>query len=65
MRRGTIIYDDRYGHVCTCTQRVAGSTTRYHVYTRSVDVVRDVEPTQTGSWLYACKRCGATAWSGL
>lgn len=62
--RGTITYDDYFGHVCTCAD-VTPDDSEYPVYERTVDVVRSVEPTETGSWFYACSRCGASGWSGL
>lgn len=57
-----VIYDDQYGHVCTCTQKDEGE---FYSYKPTVKVARDVEPTETGSWYYVCSRCGAGAWSGL
>jgi hypothetical protein len=64
VKRGEITYDGEVGHVCTCTRRVVGDTTKHYVYARTVDVDRSVEPTESGSWWYVCSRCGAGAWSG-
>ena len=66
MKRGTITYDDRQGHVCSCAERWR-SVLRYEAepqYDRTVEVDRSIEPTEGGSYWYACSRCGAGAWSG-
>lgn len=64
-----ITYDDRCGHVCTCAElepiRDTDGEAVMPDYAPTVHAVREVEPTETGSWLYECERCGATAWSGL
>ena len=64
MKRGAILYDGEYGHVCTCTRRTVGTVTKHYAYAPTVHVDRSVEPTESGSWWYACSRCGAGAWSG-
>jgi hypothetical protein len=66
-RRGTVTYDDQYGHVCTCTQVTEYDDDGYpsHAsYLPTVQADRDVTPTEGGSWFYVCDRCGAGAWSG-
>ena len=74
--RGQITYDDYFGHVCTCAERVErsnvqgfGDETAYTmerpVYDPTVHVAREIEPTESGSYWYVCERCGAGAWSGL
>lgn len=66
--RGTITYDDQHGHVCTCSRgpdAVGFEGSAGPTYDRTVDVDRDVAPTESGSWWYVCRRCGAGAWSGL
>ena len=66
--RGSITYDDQYGHVCTCTEAVAYDAEGYpeHAsYLPTVAADHGVTPTESGSWYYVCKRCGAGAWSGL
>ena len=61
-----IRYDEEYGHVCTCTEKVVvdAEGDAHRTYEPTVHVVREVEPTESGSWWYACDRCGAGAWSG-
>lgn len=70
-KHGEIIYDDQYGHVCTCTQKLMnqvgfeGETAyTYPTYKPTVKVDRNIEPTESGSYWYHCTRCGAGAWSG-
>lgn len=65
--RGEILYDDQYGHVCSCTAKVErddGGELIHTSFDPTVRVDRSVEPTQGGSWWYVCSRCGAGAWSG-
>lgn len=65
---GTLTYSDEYGHVCTCTERVARDALGAPIhaeYAPTVKVNRDVPPTESGSWWYSCARCGAGGWSGL
>lgn len=67
-KRGKLTYSDEYGHVCTCTEKIERDADGFpsHVgYLPTVRVVREVEPTETGSWYYRCERCGASGWSGL
>jgi hypothetical protein len=65
---GKITYDSEYGHVCSCSEELHSASGEdgegYYTYARTVNVCRDIEPTESGSWLYACSDCGATAWSG-
>lgn len=65
--RNEITYDEEYGHVCTCTRATTYDSEGYPEqpsYDNTVHVVHTVEPTESGSYLYSCDRCGATAWSG-
>jgi hypothetical protein len=62
-KHGQIIYDERYGHVCTCTQKIV-SDSHGATYKPTVKVDRSIEPTESGSWWYHCTRCGAGGWSG-
>ena len=67
-RRGTLTYSDEHGNVCSCTEAVTYDDDGYpeHAsYLPTVKRVRSVEPTETGSYYYACERCGASGWSGL
>lgn len=62
-----VIYDDQFGHVCTCTEAVTYDADGYPEqasYLPTVKVDRDTAPTESGSWYYVCSRCGAGAWSG-
>jgi hypothetical protein len=64
---GRITYDDRFGHVCTCTERGVyfdRDGTPYVEYSNTVAADRSIAPTESGSWWYSCSRCGAGAWSG-
>lgn len=57
--RGEITYDDRHGHVCTCTEATEYDDDGYPThasYLPTVAVHADIAPTETGS------RAGA--WSG-
>ena len=61
--RGSITYDPDFGHVCTCTRATEYDDHGEPVapsYLPTVEVDRDVEPTQGGSWFYRCTRCGAS-----
>ena len=62
--RGQITYDSEYGHVCTCS-RQRHKYGKPDSYRQTVKVDRNIEPTESGSCWYVCKRCGAGAWSGL
>ena len=66
--RGTIVYDNQCGHICTCTaaseyDKQGNPLPTSYLPTVSVD--RDTRPTDSGSWFYVCDRCGAGAWSGV
>ena len=66
-RTGEILYDEQYGHVCTCTRATEYDDDGYpshDSYLPTVQADRDVRPTESGSWWYVCSRCGAGAWSG-
>lgn len=66
-KRGSITYDDQHGHVCTCTEAVTYDAEGYpeHAsYLPTVNVDRNITPTESGSYWYACSRCGSGAWSG-
>lgn len=64
-----ITYDSEHGHVCTCSElepfRDETGEAIAPNYRHTVEPDRTVEPTDSGSWLYVCKACGASAWSGL
>lgn len=66
-RRGHILYDATFGHVCSCTERTAydplGNPER-PIYENTVQVDRNLAPTESGSYYYVCSRCGAGEWSG-
>ena len=66
-KRGTITYDDQFGHVCTCTEAVTYDDEGYPErasYLPTVEADRE-SGTETGSYWYTCSRCGAGAWSGM
>lgn len=66
--RHAVVYDSEHGHVCTCSElepyRDDSGEAIAPNYRHTVEVDRSTEPTETGSWLYFCTRCGASAWSG-
>lgn len=71
MERGNIIYDDFYGHVCTCAGTIVMGFDEdmdyraiFAEYEPTVKVDRSVEPTESGSYYYRCDICGAGGWSG-
>lgn len=51
-RPARLTYDAYSGHACT------------HHGPRPMRVVRSIEPTDSGSYYYACAVCGAGGWSG-
>jgi hypothetical protein len=62
-----LTYSEEHGGlVCTCAAVECADGDGYsHVeYVPTVRCVREVEPTESGSWFYRCSRCGACAWSG-
>lgn len=66
--RNEIIYDDQFGHVCTCTRKVvidADGLESHATYKPTVKADRTIEPTESGSYWYSCTRCGTGTWSGL
>jgi hypothetical protein len=66
-QRGTVTYDDHFGHVCTCTEGVEYDADGYPsraTYLPTVKADRNIAPTESGSYFYVCERCGAGAWSG-
>jgi hypothetical protein len=66
-KHGKIRYDDQYGHVCTCTEKVVrdqDGNPDHPTYKPTVKADRNIEPTDSGSYWYFCTRCGAGAWSG-
>lgn len=70
-KRGDVIYDSEWGHVCTCTERLHphsenGMRTDYSQVSYDNTVVVDRESgTESGSFYYSCTRCSAGTWSGL
>lgn len=67
VKRGQITYDDQCGHVCTCTLMLStplAYEAQRPLYSPTVRVAPDVEPTESGSYWYVCMRCGAGGWSG-
>ncbi|HET6916834.1 MAG TPA: hypothetical protein VFH56_12150 [Acidimicrobiales bacterium] len=65
--KGRVTYDDQFGHVCTCTEKVYYDDEGFPEYAEyAPTVTADPESaTETGSYWYSCSRCGAGAWSGL
>lgn len=67
-KRGSIVYDELHGHVCTCAElpphRDDDGEIAFPNYRHTVAVDRSVEPTEGGSYYYVCSGCGAGAWSG-
>ena len=68
----TLEYEDCEGHPAgefdpmgVSTYCDGTCTAPFAVYEPTVEVNRTVEPTQSGSYLYTCTRCGANGWSGL
>ena len=67
-----ITYDVDYGHVCLCAasvvdihdEKTGEVVESVMTYEFTVEADPDTEPTQSGSWFYICKRCGANGWSG-
>lgn len=66
-KHGRLVNDSQAGLVCTCTAAAVdddSATPASFLYVPTVAVDRDTAPTASGSWLYVCSKCGATAWSG-
>lgn len=59
MKKGEIVYDDESGGMaCTVHRNVMPTT-------RDADGAWHAEPTNGGSYLWQCPKCGAAAWSGV
>ena len=64
-KRGEIIYDDHYGHVCTCTAFVDDVAYAPHTTYQNTVVCDRSSGTESGSFYYHCRRCGAGRYSGM
>jgi hypothetical protein len=65
-RRGEVIYDSEFGHVCKCTEAIEYDDEGYPshaTYQPTVTADRS-SATESGSYFYSCSRCGAGSWSG-
>lgn len=67
IKRGVLVYDEMHGMVChgghpdtICSRHLRTVTAD-----GAVTYTLHAQPTESGSYLYVCPDCGASAWSGV